>query len=341
MINVGLIGIGAMGRMHFNCYRNNPDARLYAICDGDEAKRRGDWSSITLNLDDTKSKLVDLTGIKAYSEIDEILVDPEIDLIDICLPTPLHAKITIAALRAGKHVLCEKPMAMNGHECAQMEAVASETGKQLFIGHCLRYWPEYVIAESLIRGGEYGRVLSATFHRSSALPMASAGNWLATGSQSGGAVLDMHIHDVDAALWWFGKPDEIHTDGVVQNGLPLSAESIWRYKDGPVVSLHGSWDPNGGPFRMAFRVTMERASILYDSATSTFRLLQTTSDRDLSRDLEAPDELAYQNEIDDFVSCLNDGRAATRVTPASSRLAVEVTLRELEQIVARNQPPLA
>jgi predicted dehydrogenase len=336
MIKIGLIGIGAMGRMHFNCYQNNPDAQIHAICDCDEAKLRGDWSSINLNLDDTKSEMVDLSGIKTYSEIEAILADPEIDMIDICLPTPLHAQVTIAALRAGKHVLCEKPMAMHEEDCTQMEVVARETGKQLLIGHCLRYWPEYVMTDAIIRGGEFGRVLSASFHRSSGLPTGSFRNWLATGSQSGGAVLDMHIHDVDTALWWFGEPDELHTDGVIWRDLPLSADSIWRYKDGPLVTLHGSWDPHGGPFRMAFRVTMEHASVLYDSATGAFQLLQASPEGDLSRDLKAPEELAYQKEIDDFVSCLNEGRTITRVTPTSSRLAVVVTRREMEQIAAKN-----
>lgn len=337
MINVGLIGIGAMGRMHFNCYQNNPDARLAAICDGDEAKLRGDWSSISLNLDDTKSELVDLSGIATYSKVEDILADPEIDLIDICLPTPLHAQITIAALRAGKHVLCEKPMAMNEEECNQMEAVAKETGKQLMIGHCLRYWPEYVITDEIIRSGEYGKVLSASFHRSSGMPMGSFNNWLATGSQSGGAVLDMHIHDVDTALWWFGEPDTMETDGVIWRDLPLSADATWRYNNGPLVTLHGSWDPNGGPFRMAFRVVMEKASVLYDSATNAFQLLQATAEGDNSRDLKAPEDLAYQKEIDDFVECLNAGRTLERVTPQSSKLSVVVTRREMAQIAAKNE----
>ncbi|HEX8550023.1 MAG TPA: Gfo/Idh/MocA family oxidoreductase [Abditibacteriaceae bacterium] len=341
MINIGLIGIGAMGRMHFNCYGNNPDARIYAICDGDEAKLRGDWSSISLNLDDTKSDIVDLSGIKTYSDVQAILADPEIDMIDICLPTPLHAQITIAALRAGKHVLCEKPMAMNEDECAEMEAVARETGKQLLIGHCLRYWPEYVITDEIIRSGKFGRVLSASFHRSSGMPNGSFGNWLATGSESGGAVLDMHIHDVDTALWWFGEPDEMHTDGVIWRDLPLSADSIWRYNDGPLVTLHGSWDPHGGPFRMAFRVTMETASVLYDSATNVFQLLQATPNFDHTRDLKASGDLAYQKEIDDFVACLNEGRTIARVTPASSRLAVVVTRREMDQIAAKELQAVA
>ena len=333
MIRVGLIGIGGMGRMHFGCYQNNSGARLHAICDGDAAKLRGEWGQIQLNLDQSaQSERVDLAGIATYASVDEILAAAEIDLIDICLPTPLHAPVAIAAMRAGKHVLCEKPMAMDEEECAQMESVARETGRQLLIGHCLRFWPEYVTTEQLIRGGEYGRVLGASFHRSSGLPFGSSGNWMAQGAQSGGAVLDMHIHDVDAALWWFGEPDSLETDGTMSGDLPLSADSIWRYNDGKVVTLHGSWDPNGGPFRMAFRVVMERASVLYDSSPQAFQLLQHGE----SRDLDVPEELAYQNEIDEIIACLSENRAISRVTPASSRLAVAVTRREMAQIAAKN-----
>ena len=328
MINIGLIGIGGMGRMHFNCYDEIPGAQLRAICDGDAAKLSGDWSGISLNLDDAKSGQVDLSGLKTTANIEDITSDPAIDLVDICLPTPLHAPTAIAAMRAGKHVFCEKPMALDEAECAQMEAVARETGKQLMIGHCLRYWPEYVVAHRIIESGEWGRVQSASFHRSSAIP----GGWMLDGAQSGGAVLDMHIHDVDAALWWFGEPDSIECDGLIQQGLPLSVDATWRYNDGPLLSLHGSWDPHGGPFRMAFRVVMERASLLYDSATESFQLLREGQ----AQELEAPSELAYRNELSDFVRLLNEGGAPVRVTPQSSRLAVAVTRREMEMIAAKN-----
>ena len=323
MIKVGIAGIGGMGRAHFECYRNNPGAKIAAICNRSAAKLRGDWSGISLNLDpDAKSETVDLSGIETYADFDEMLANSALDLVDICLPTPLHARLSIAALRAGKHVLCEKPMALNAEECAQMEEAARASGKQLMIGQCLRYWPEYVAAQQHIAGGAWGRVLSAHFHRSAAVP---GNGWMAQGAQSGGAVLDMHIHDVDAALWWFGAPDSIEADGVILRGLPLSCDAIWHYDDGPVVTLHGSWDPNGAPFRMAFRVVMERASLVFDSASGVFQLWENN----VARAIQTPAISAYQAEIDDLISCLESGRALERVTPAASRLAVEITRREM------------
>lgn len=335
MVKVGLIGIGGMGRMHFNCYQNNPNAQVVAICDVDARKVAGDWSSIGLNIDSSKSGQVDLGGIKGYDKFDEIINDPDVQMIDICLPTPQHAPVTIAALRAGKDVLCEKPMALTVEQCNAMVAAANESGRQLMIGHCLRYWPQYVETHKLIAGGKYGKPLYASFHRSGGTPTWSWNNWLATGSQSGGAVHDMHIHDADTALWWFGKPDQIKADGVILQGMPAVVDANWTYNDGLLVHLHGSWDNNGGPFRYAFKVWLEKATIEFDSASGSSSLFLYEGKEEGTEILIA-DELAYQNEIDDFIDCLNTGRKLERITPESSRLSVETVVEELKQIRARN-----
>jgi len=336
MIKVGLIGIGGMGRMHFNCYDRNPNAEVIAICDVDERKRAGDWSSIGLNVDTSKSDLVDLSGIKIYSSYEELIADADVQLVDICLPTPQHAAVAIAALRAGKDVLCEKPMAMNAGECAAMQDAVRESGRQLMIGHCLRYWPQYVKAHEIIASGEYGEVLYARFHRSGGTPLWSWNNWLTTGSQSGGAVLDMHIHDVDTALWWFGRPQQIVADGLIMDDLPMTVDATWRYEKGPLVFLHGGWDNNSGPFRYAFKVVMERGTVAHDSATGN-PALQIHSGE--SSEIAVEEKLAYQNEIDDFIACLVEGRPMERVTPETGRLAVETVQEELRQIQQKNSEP--
>lgn len=338
-IKVGLIGIGGMGRTHFACYKNNSQAQVVAICDVDERKRQGDWSQLGLNIGASQAEMVDLSGIKTYAKTEELIADADVQLVDICLPTPLHATATVAALKAGKHVFCEKPMAMTAEECAQMEDEMRASGRQLMIGHCLRYWPHYVRAHEIIHSGEFGRVLYARFHRSGDTPRWSWNNWLGTPEHSGGAVFDMHIHDADTALWWFGRPQRIEADGLMKGDLPMNVDATWSYDGGPLVYLHGAWDDNGGPFRYAFKVVMERATIVMDSATGGFQLLQSGAESgqdDTVRDLEASDESAYQNEIDDFIACLVEGRALQRITPEASRLTVEVVLEQLAQIKAKN-----
>jgi predicted dehydrogenase len=329
MVNVGVIGIGGMGRMHFNCYQNNPQAKVVAIADVDQRKLEGDWSSIGLNIDTSETARVDLTGIKTYASADALLADQDVHVVSICLPTNLHAEVAIAALKAGKHVLCEKPMAGRVSDCQDMAAAARETGKQLMLGHCLRYWPQYVKAHELISGGTYGKTRYARFHRSSATPLWSWDSWLTDGDRSGGAVLDMHIHDVDTALWWFGTPARIDADGTFIGNMPATVDATWRYNDGPLVYLHGSWDNNGGPFRMSFKVVLERASIVWDSSVGPKMQLHTAEG---TEEIEVPDTLAYQAEVDDFIACVAAGRPVERVTPASSLESVAAVIEELSQM---------
>lgn len=336
-VKVGLIGIGGMGRTHFDCYGNNPNTQIVAICDVDEKKLSGDWSGTALNIDTGDAGKVDLSGIAKYSDYHELINDPNVQLVDICLPTKLHAPATIASLNAGKDTFCEKPMAFTPEECDEMQAALDASGRQLMIGHCLRYWPAYVKTKEIIDSGEYGKVLYARFHRVSGTPWWSWNNWLATGSESGGPVLDMHIHDADTALWWFGQPDSISADGFMLNGAPALVDATWRYNNGPVVYLNGQWDNNGGDFDFGFKVVLENATILHIFGMSTLKLIKGGQEGDQSEEVELADDMAYQAEINDFVDCVQTGRKMERVTPQAGKLAVEVCREEIRQIEAKNR----
>lgn len=337
-IKVGLIGIGGMGRTHYSCYQNNEAAEVVAICDVDPKKLAGDWGDTALNIDTGSTAAVDLSRVEKYSDFNDLIADANVQLVDICLPTRLHARVSIAALNAGKDTFCEKPMAFDEDECAQIQDAQKQSGKQLMLGHCLRFWPAYVEAKKIMDGGEFGRVLSARFHRMSGTPWWSYENWLATGSESGGAVLDMHIHDVDTALWWFGEPNTVIADGVIEDGLPLSVDAIWRYENGPVVYLHGSWDNNGGDFDYGFKIVMERATLLHQPSVGAgeLKIIKGRRDGDQSEEIKLSDDMAYQLEINDFVDCLQSGRTMERVTPAASRLAVKICREEMRQIAAKH-----
>lgn len=329
-INVGIIGIGGMGRTHFSCYRNNPAAKIVALCDLDEGKRTGQWGTMEINIGSEEADTGDMSGIASYEQYSDLLADPEVRLVDICLPTRLHAEVSIAALMAGKDVFCEKPMAWTVDECREIQKAIAESGRQFFVGHCLRYWSHYLKINDYLQSGEYGAWRYARLARSGGAPTWSWNNWLMTGSQSGGAVFDMHIHDADAALWWFGKPEGVHAAGVVVDGLPLTVDANWSYPGGRVVNLHGSWDLNSGPFRYAFDVVFEKATVSFDSAVddSVFRISTTAGAETVN--IDAPN--AYQYEIDDILDCLKSGRKMERVTPAGSEIAVQVVREELRQI---------
>jgi predicted dehydrogenase len=331
-VNIGLIGLGGMGRLHYNCYRNNAHSKIVALCDIVPSKARGCWEAVELNLGSEGSDETDMAGIASYTAYADLIADPNVQVVDICLPTHLHAEVAIAALKAGKDVLCEKPMALNEGECAALEEVVQETGRRLQVGHCLRYWPQYLAAEKIIRSGEYGDWRYARFERFSGAPKWSWDNWLLTQPRSGGVVLDMHIHDADAALWWFGRPETIHADGALEDGLAVTVDAAWRYPGGKIATLHSGWDLNGGPFHYAFRVVMEKATVAFDSNTGSSNL-QIYADGQQT-EIPVEDASAYQLEIDDFIARIQAGKPVERVTPASSRAAVAAVREEIRQIEA-------
>ncbi|HVF85037.1 MAG TPA: Gfo/Idh/MocA family oxidoreductase, partial [Abditibacteriaceae bacterium] len=272
----------------------------------------------------------DLTDIRTTTRIDELIADPEIDLLDFCLPTPLHSEYSIQALQAGKHVLCEKPMALTVEECEQMVAAASQSGKFLLIGHCLRFWPQYVAAQQVLESGELGKPLYARFLRRGGMPLWNT--WMCDGAQSGGAILDLHVHDVDIALWWFGEPQKVTAEGVIHDGLPLKVDATWRYENGPLVSLHGGWDRNGGPFHMAFEVLCEGGTVAWDSAAGDSVEVRVHGD---TREIAGEGISGYHAEIDDLLHCIQNNTAPARVTPQSGKLAVAIATEELRQIEAK------
>src|SRR5205823_5904358 len=134
-----------------------------------------------------------LTGIKKYADLANMLDDPDIDLIDICTVTDQHAPIAIAALKAGKHVLVEKAIALSPAEADSMVAAAKLSGKLLMVAHVLPFFPEFKFAAEAIRSGKYGKVLGAHFKRVIAKPDWSAD--IANAAKTGGPAVDLHIHD--------------------------------------------------------------------------------------------------------------------------------------------------
>ena len=128
MVRIGLAGIGFMGMIHFLATQKVPGAKITAICSRDKRKLAGDWRGIKGNFG-PPGQVMDLSGIHAYDDYQTLLDDPTIDLIDLCTPTDQHAPMAIAALKAGKHVLVEKAIALNSKEADQMLAAAKKAGK--------------------------------------------------------------------------------------------------------------------------------------------------------------------------------------------------------------------
>ena len=303
-----------MGSMHLRALKQTPEAELVAVCANDERQLSGDLSSVKGNMGDTGQRF-DFTDVKKYRDPAELLADPDVEAVDICLPTDLHESTAIAALRAGKHVLVEKPMALDGAGARRMIAAARETGRLLMCAQVLRFFPEYTVLHDTISG--LGAVRRATFSRRCAEP--AWGGWLKEPSKSGGGVFDLIIHDVDACLWLFGLPQAVAASG---SGNWVAGEF---YYDGFSVGIEGGWlSPPSYPLAMEYRVTMERGTVEFSSGKPP--VLYTESARDLP--LAAVD--GYAAEVRYFIECCVQGKQPERCPPEASAAAVEWTLALLD-----------
>lgn len=246
MLKVGLIGCGFMGTMHANCYKNIPGVELVALADLRE---------------DCAKTLAAGTNAVIYGDGKDLIANADVDAIDICLPTYLHAEYAILAMEKAPYVFVEKPVALTAQQADEMQAAAERTGCQVQVGQVIRFWDEYVKLREIVESGIYGKVINANFRRISPRPTWGWKNWLLDTQLSGGAAQDLHIHDMDYALSLFGKPQDLYT---VKNriGEPNSyIHSLLRYEDF-VVTVEGTWDlPGSHPFEATFRVVFEKAVV--------------------------------------------------------------------------------
>lgn len=319
-----------MGRMHYANWGKCAQAKVVAICDTDpdiieNSKKAGG------NIEGA-DQAVDFDALTLYADYDKMLADKLVDAVSITLPTFLHESFSIKALEAGVHVLCEKPMALDLASCDRMIAAADKSGKVLQIGHCIRFWPEYVKAKEIIDSGEYGKVVSATFQRLGSAPTWGAEDWFAKDDRSGGVALDLHIHDSDYVQHLFGMPKGVQSFGSPASGKGLKCVvSRYAYDDDKLVTAEGSWamSPSFG-FEMSFNIVMEKATIVYDCSRSpAFRLCPVGGDA-LTPDVLKGD--GYSLEIEHFAGLVSGQIMPEVLTLQQSADSIRLVNAEIESV---------
>ncbi len=328
MINVGIIGLGFMGVTHYNIYKANPRARVAALCDAQESRLRGEWGSIGGNIGEAK-QAEDLSGIKTMTDYREMLADPEIQLVDICLRTDFHREVAVAALKAGKHVLLEKPMAASVKDARAIRDAAKAAKGYFMVGHCIRFWPEYAAAHELCKSRRYGRVRELFMRRMSSPPTWGYQNWLMNAAASGGALLDLHIHDVDYALYLLGKPERISAWGDKGPSKDIDVvHASFDYANGARATLIGGWCYQG-PFNMEFTIRCDKATLAYNLSSGEGLMVHTTEG---SARLDVGEGDGYAREIDYLLECIEKRRRPKIVTADSSLESIEFVDRERRSI---------
>ncbi len=304
-----------MGAKHLDAYLNIPGVEIAAVCSGNALTRSGDLTKIGGNLQRTRD-LHDLAAVRKYPDWRALVEDPELDAVDVCLPTDLHASVAIAALAAGKHVLCEKPMALAGEDCDRMLAASEKYVRTLMIGQVLRFWPEYIYLSDFVKRGEHGRVRSATFVRRCGVPDWS--RWLPDEARSGGAILDLLSHDIDQALALFGLPDRVAAKSIAG---PDTAMATLIYPSGPEVRIQGGWFAPETPLSMSFQVRAERAELDWLPGG-----LMLSDQRGQRSEVNVASADPFEAEVKYFVDCCRTGDPPARCPAPASALAVKIAL---------------
>ena len=323
-IRVGIVGTGFMAVAHIRAYQQVDGVEIAALCNPSGRHLDGDFSDVHGNVGSDEPVNVDMTHIAAYRSLDELLADDSIDLIDLTTPTFLHREQSLAALDSGKHVLCEKPLARTGEEAREI-ATAAQNAKGFFMpAMCLRFWPEWVWVKEAIDDGRYGRVLSARFRRVAEAPAWGQSTFL-DGKKSGGALLDLHIHDADFVRFCFGRPKSIYAQGHSKvSGEIDHVLAQYEVDCGAAVSAEGSWAmAEGFGFSMEYTVNFERATADFDNTREKDCLKLFEKDKEPETlKLNAPD--GYAGQIAYFANCISQGNAPSTVTAADGVGSVEL-----------------
>jgi len=325
-MRVGILGAGFMGSTHARAFRavtNDEVAAIYAPSP-ERAK-----------------PLADEVGALYVSSIDEIMSNPAIDAVDICLPTPWHRPAAEQALAAGKHVLLEKPVTLTLEDADALIALAETSDRVVMMAHVLRFWPEYVALQAQVASGNYGKPVSALAYRRQAYPA-----WSTLFSQAdltGGAVIDMMIHDFDALNWVLGTPLSVAARGLrnPKSGGIDQVQVLIEYEGGASALVDGGMMmPESYPFTSSLQVLCERGAAEYHFQAGGRSVEEGTGVNTLTfyPNEGAPESIVcepvdpYHAEIAYFDACVRNNAPADRATLADAKLALRVALAARESI---------
>lgn len=330
MINVGIIGLGMMGSTHLEVYARHPDARVLAVADANADRLHGKTQAQG-NIEGQAqggSALADVPN--KYADAQMLIDDPQVELVDLCLPTPLHRRFAEAALKAGKHLLIEKPLARTAADAAAIAAAGAAASGLSMPAMCMRFWPGWDWLKQAVAEKRYGKVLAANFRRVASHP---GGPFYSDGKAAGGAILDLHIHDTDFVQYLFGTPKAVFTRGYSKpSSEPDHVLTHYVYDDVPLVTAEGGWAMTEGfGFSMQYTINFERATAVFDIGAE--QKLHVTEEGKERQNIELRSGMGYDYEIAYMLDCIAQKRKPTTVTLADAAESVRIVEAERQSMM--------
>lgn len=318
MITVAILGCGFMGSAHAANYR--------ALADRVRVK------TVAARTTERAAKVAETVGAELTTDLDAAIGDPDVDVVDVCLPTGLHRDAAERAFAASKHVFLEKPIALTIEDADAIVRAANESGRLFMVGLVLRFWPEYVELHRRVAGGELGRPVAVSTHRLS--PPADWNDWMADRSQSGGTAVDLLVHDFDQMNWLLGRPRSVFA----REPAPGHVLAVVEYDDASGVGEGSMRMPRSYPFSSNIRVLCERGVAEYAFSAAPAEdggnigaptaprglLLYPPGGRPTTVPVESGDP--WGPELEYFVECVETGREPEHGTGEQARDALRVAL---------------
>ena len=298
-LKVAVVGIGGMGGGHVNIWSRMEDADLVAICDiRPEMMARFDH----------------LTDTRQYTDFDEMMEKETFDILDITLPTYLHADFAVKALEKGIHVITEKPISLRRDDVARVYEAAERNHRFFMVAHVLRFWPEFMYLKDCIDTGRYGKLVSGTMSRMGAIPRTSWDGWMQDPERSGMVPFDLHIHDLDLLVYALGKPEVEY----VFHGMDYM-HAVYRFGD-VRIACESAWFHAPVNFCGGYRMQFENAVLEYvGGALRIYKGDWTVTTMDSESRVEEgnyiPQSDAYYTELRYFADCVKTGQKPEVVKP--------------------------
>jgi predicted dehydrogenase len=339
-VKIGIVGLGFMAATHIRAYQKVPAAEIVALCSPSGRHLDGDFTTVAGNINTGDPLKLDVTNIKGFRNFDEMIALPDLDLVDICAPTAAHPSLVKAALAAGKHVLCEKPMARTSVDAKEMVVAAKVAGKILMPAMPVRFWPEWAWLADAIKKQEFGRALAARFRRVAEPPGWGAKHF-GDGKLSGGALLDLHVHDTDFVQFCFGKPTAVYSRGYTKHtGAIDHVVTQYEVPSGAIVHAEGSWAMAPGfGFSMGYTVNFERATVDYDLARGAEALKVFVDGK--ARVVTCPGPDGYVREVEHVLSQIQAGACSAMIAPEEGLHAVQICEAEERSVRSGQLEPVA
>lgn len=301
MLKIGLIGVGGISGAHIPAWEEMENAELVALCDI-RPERMEKYSSK-----------------RCYTDIDEMLANEELDILDICLPTYLHADVACKAMEKGINVVTEKPISLKEEDVERVYTAAEKNNVKFMVAHVLRFWPEYELLKEIYDSKRYGKLLSGTMIRLGGYPKWSWDGWMMDEKRSGLTPFDLHIHDLDFMVYAFGLPKVAYQ---YRSKLPKQDFISISYDFGEFsINSEASWYAASYPFTAEFRFQFEDAIVANENGKMIIHL-KDDEKIDLSQVAEGdtgsinlPKSDAYANELIYFADCVENNKPVDKFKP--------------------------